>query len=99
MTRKSGVKGKTVRALARAQRAAQRKVLRTPAEQLFELDHRPGEARRERARLASTQPNTVPVTENKKVAQTPNQQPVRRTRRRAHRQATKSIRIEGKAKA
>lgn len=55
MTTKSGVTGKTVDQLARSVAAAQRDVTyaaRSAAEQITELNGRPGNATKERRRLA-----------------------------------------------
>ena len=93
MTRKSGVKGKTVRHLSRAQDAVTRQVLRAqrdPQAQIAVLDKRPGQARRERLRLGYVVLAADPEIVNK----TP-----KRTRRRAKRQAQKSITIKGRAQA
>ncbi len=57
MSKNSGVQGKTVPQLARAMAAAKRKSrrdARTVAEQLAELDTRPGNSLRERGRLQCT---------------------------------------------
>lgn len=54
MSHKSGVPGKTVVQLQRVEPALKRQALRearSNAEQLTELDSRPGQAARERARL------------------------------------------------
>lgn len=55
MSKRSGVTGKTVDQLARAEAAVIRQAERderTAEEQLALLDQRPGKSRRERARLA-----------------------------------------------
>lgn len=97
MTRKSGVPGKTVRALYRAQDAATRQVLRqqrTPQQQCELLDTRRGESRKERLRLGyvilATDPEIVPRRAT---------EPPKRHRRRAVRRAQKSVTIKGRAKA
>lgn len=57
MSMKSGFPGKTVVQLQRVEPAQKRQVLRdarSNAEQLAELDQRPGQSARERARLSTT---------------------------------------------
>lgn len=107
MTRKSGVPGKTVRQLYRAQDAATRQVLRqqrTPQQQCELLDTRPGESRRERLRLGymilATDPEIVQhgATERHRRGIDP-PEPPKRHRRRAVRRAQKSVTIKGRAKA
>ena len=54
MTKNSGVTGKTIPQLTRSRIAEERKIMRdarTTAQQLKELDLRPGRSARERARL------------------------------------------------
>jgi len=101
MTKHSGVKGKTVPALHRAQAAAQRlaeHAQRDPRKQLDLLDQRPGRSARERTKLAKiVTPETTLVREifqdptaGENVAQESNERPktTARTRRRAQRKAT-----------